>query len=81
MGDEQPMAAILQHIFEKYAENHVVVCSKSRHKVNAAKLAFAKTMPERAMYITRVAVASGVNAQPVGNEETIQGARNRYMKQ
>eukprot|EP00730_Choanoeca_flexa_P014421 TRINITY_DN6305_c0_g2_i1.p2 TRINITY_DN6305_c0_g2~~TRINITY_DN6305_c0_g2_i1.p2 ORF type:complete len:187 (+),score=30.13 TRINITY_DN6305_c0_g2_i1:1699-2259(+) len=55
----------------------VVVGSKNPVKAEAVKLAFEKMFVGRDIIIETIAAASGVPDQPMGDEETLRGARNR----
>ena len=55
----------------------IVVASKNPVKVQAALSGFQQLFPEETFEVTGVAVPSGVNDQPMGNAETLQGATNR----
>eukprot|EP00971_Amphidinium_carterae_P171059 3390124-Amphidinium_carterae.1 len=57
---------------------HVVVASKSKPKLDAARESFAKVLGDSAhVSVEGVEVESGVAAQPVGYQQTREGARNR----
>ena len=55
----------------------VAVGSQNPVKIEAARLAFAALWPEENWEVSGVAVASGVASQPMSDEESIIGARNR----
>ncbi|HRH23462.1 MAG TPA: inosine/xanthosine triphosphatase [Candidatus Magasanikbacteria bacterium] len=55
----------------------VIVASKNPVKINSAQLAFQKMFPNDEFECTGLSVASGVPDQPIGDEETLQGAINR----
>lgn len=55
----------------------IVVGSKNPVKIEAVKLAFGALWPEEAWEIIGVDVPSGVSSQPMSDEESIRGARNR----
>jgi len=57
----------------------IVVGSENPVKINAARLGFERMFPERAFEAAGVSAASGVPDQPVGDEETLAGARNRAL--
>src|SRR5690606_6042979 len=69
------------------AENHVaesqpvvqriVVASKNPAKIRAALGAFRRMFPDRRFEVEGVSVPSGVGHQPMSDEETLLGARNR----
>ncbi len=65
---------------EASAENadlHVAVGSRNPVKINAVKDGFQVMFPGRKIVVYGYDVASGVPDQPVGHEETLQGAVNR----
>lgn len=55
----------------------VCVASKNPTKTESAKEGFQKQFPEENIEIISVSVPSGVPDQPIGSEETYQGALNR----
>jgi inosine/xanthosine triphosphatase len=55
----------------------VVVASQNPVKVESIKRAFEKAFPSEKFEFTGVSVPSNVAAQPMTNEETLKGARNR----
>ncbi|KJY83725.1 inositol monophosphatase [Vibrio galatheae] len=55
----------------------VIVASLNPAKFNAVKTAFEATFPQQAFTFTGVSVDSGVNDQPMSNQETHLGALNR----
>ncbi|KAL6760799.1 inosine triphosphate pyrophosphatase-like protein [Haematococcus lacustris] len=55
----------------------VVVASTNPVKVSAVRRAFARAFGVQAPVVIPVQAASGVSPQPIGDEETLQGARNR----
>lgn len=55
----------------------VVVASKNPVKINAAKESFELLFPDEEFEFKGVSVDSGVSDQPVGDDETFQGAFNR----
>ncbi|MGB5245644.1 MAG: inosine/xanthosine triphosphatase [Woeseia sp.] len=55
----------------------VVVASKNPVKINAVRAAFAMQFPDEALQLNGISAASGVSDQPVGDDETRRGARNR----
>lgn len=57
----------------------IVVGSENPVKINAALLGFQRMFPERTFEATGVSAASGVPDQPVGDEQTLTGARNRAL--
>lgn len=69
------------------AENHVaesqpvvqriVVASRNPAKLRAALGAFQRVFPDRRFDVEGVSVPSGVGHQPMSDEETLLGARNR----
>lgn len=58
----------------------IAVSSKNPVKIEAVRSAFGKTFPDREIKILSSKVNSGVNAQPVSSDETLQGAMNRAEK-
>lgn len=57
----------------------VIVASLNPAKINAARQALELLFPEREREILGIAVPSGVAAQPMDDEETRRGARNRAL--
>lgn len=55
----------------------IVVGSTNPVKINAARLGFSRMFPSRKFEAIGVPAESGVADQPVGDEETLAGARNR----
>ncbi len=55
----------------------VIVASKNPVKINAAKIAFTKMLTEERFEFSGTSVPSGVSDQPMTNEETFLGAKNR----
>ena len=55
----------------------VVVASKNPVKIASAKEALENMWPEKAFEVLGASVPSGVADQPIGDEETLLGARNR----
>ena len=55
----------------------IVVASKNPVKVQAALDGFREMFPNETFEVEGVSVPSGVNDQPIGNDETFQGALNR----
>ena len=55
----------------------VAVGSQNPVKIEAAHLAFAALWPDEQWEISGATVESGVSAQPMSDEESIEGARNR----
>jgi inosine/xanthosine triphosphatase len=64
-------------IFDKSVMKKVVVASKNLVKVNAALSGFLQMFPNEEFEMIGISVESGVNDQPVGDEETMLGATNR----
>jgi inosine/xanthosine triphosphatase len=58
----------------------VAVGSKNPVKIAATKEAFKKLFPEEQWEVIGIEVASGVPDQPMSDEESISGARNRAIK-
>ena len=57
----------------------IVVASKNPTKINAALNGFREMFPNEAFETIGISVPSGVSDQPMGNEETYQGAYNRVQ--
>ena len=57
----------------------VLVGSKNPTKVNAVKDAFFEVFPEQFFSIKGIKVESNVSDQPMTNEETFNGAKNRVV--
>ena len=57
----------------------VAVGSQNPVKIEAARLAFAALWPKEEWEVSGIAVESGVSAQPMSDEESIRGARNRAI--
>ncbi len=55
----------------------VIVASKNPVKINATKIGFEKMFPGESFEFFGVSVPSGVPDQPMSNNETLQGAKNR----
>lgn len=55
----------------------VVIASRNPTKINAVKAGFEKMFPEEHFEFEGVTVPSGVEDQPMGNQETLTGAINR----
>ncbi|MBO1519816.1 inosine/xanthosine triphosphatase [Oceanisphaera pacifica] len=58
---------------------NVVVASLNPAKIDAARLALAQIFPEQHYHISGLAVPSGVAEQPMSDNETYQGARQRAL--
>lgn len=58
----------------------VAVGSENPVKIEAVRLAFAAVWPDDAWEVAGAAVASGVSDQPMSDEESILGARNRARR-
>ncbi|MDX1907407.1 MAG: inosine/xanthosine triphosphatase [Bacteroidia bacterium] len=58
---------------------HVVVASTNPTKIQAARGGLSAMFPDKTLTLTGVSVPSGVPDQPVGDDETLTGARNRVM--
>ncbi len=56
---------------------HIIVASKNPVKLEAARNGFAALFPQAALDIHGVSVPSGVSDQPMSDEETLLGAKNR----
>ena len=55
----------------------VIVGSTNPVKINSTKLAFETAFPEDEFEVEGVSAVSGVRDQPMSNDETLQGAKNR----
>ena len=55
----------------------VIVGSTNPVKINSTKLAFETAFPEDEFEVEGVSVVSGVRDQPMSNDETLLGAKNR----
>jgi inosine/xanthosine triphosphatase len=55
----------------------IVIASTNPVKMQAALQGFERMFPEQAFEIQSVSTASGVRAQPLSSQETLQGAHNR----
>lgn len=55
----------------------IVVASKNPVKINATKEAFEKVFPKEKFIVIGSIVPSGVSDQPMSDEETLLGAKNR----
>lgn len=55
----------------------IIVASKNPVKINAALAGFQKMFPEEKFTAEGIDVSSGVGHQPMGDEETLEGARQR----
>lgn len=55
----------------------IIVASQNPVKINAALAGFTRMFPHTEFIVEGAAVESGVNDQPIGNDETYQGALNR----
>ncbi len=58
----------------------VIVASENPVKINTAREGFSKLFPDDAFEFIGVSVPSGVADQPLSDEETILGARNRIAR-
>ncbi len=58
----------------------IAVGSKNPVKIASVKEAFELVWPEEKIEVVGIEVSSGVSSQPMGDEETIQGAINRAQK-
>lgn len=57
----------------------IAVASGNPVKVSAARLAFERVFPDRCIVVASADVKSGVGDQPMSDEETRAGARNRAV--
>lgn len=55
----------------------IVVASTNPVKINTTEIGFAKMFPEMRFEVEGVSVESGVSDQPMTEEETLKGAKNR----
>ncbi len=58
----------------------IIVASKNPVKINATRRGFEQMFPELEFSVEGVSAESGVSDQPIGREETLQGAYNRLEK-
>ncbi|MEL7247849.1 MAG: inosine/xanthosine triphosphatase [Bacteroidota bacterium] len=58
---------------------HIIVASRNPVKVQAALQGFEEMFPEQDFIAEGISVPSGVSDQPIGDEETYQGAWNRVQ--
>ncbi|MCE7994952.1 MAG: inosine/xanthosine triphosphatase [Roseivirga sp.] len=57
----------------------VIIASKNPVKIQCVKQAFEKVFPQQDFHFTGISVPSGVSEQPMTDEETYAGARNRAI--
>jgi inosine/xanthosine triphosphatase len=55
----------------------IITCSTNPAKIKAVKNAFDKVFPNESMEVIGAYAESGVSDQPMGDEETLAGAKNR----
>lgn len=55
----------------------VIIASKNPVKINAVKSGFEKMFPDEVFVYEGISAASGVQDQPMSDEETLVGAKNR----
>lgn len=55
----------------------ILVGSTNPVKIAAAKESFAQFFPEEDLHVEGIGVASGIPDQPMSDDETFQGAKNR----
>ena len=55
----------------------IIVASENPVKINASLAGFRRMFPDEEFSVEGVSVESGISDQPIGNEETYQGACNR----
>ena len=60
-------------------EIRIIVASKNPVKVNCSRSGFQKVFPKAKLNIEAVSVASDVSDQPMTDQETLDGAKNRAM--
>ncbi len=58
----------------------IIVGSKNPVKINAVKLAFESVWPEEEFIVEGIEVGSGVSEQPMTDQETFAGAKNRALR-
>lgn len=58
---------------------HILVASENPVKIKASEIAFSKVFDNHSFNIEGVSVNSDVSDQPMSNEETFLGARNRAL--
>jgi inosine/xanthosine triphosphatase len=61
------------------SKNTVAVGSTNPVKIQAVKQAFKKIWPDDNWLVQGISVSSGVSAQPMSDQESIQGAKNRAI--
>ena len=61
----------------KIMSKKVIITSKNPVKINAVKEGFKKMFPKEEFVVEGVSIPSGVADQPMSNEETMLGAKNR----
>jgi len=59
---------------------HIVVASRNPVKITAARRGFQQCFPRAALEVEALAVPSGVSDQPMSDEETRLGARQRALR-
>lgn len=57
-----------------------ILGSTNKHKLKAVKDALAELYPKEKTEVVGIETRSGAQEQPIGNEETIKGARNRALQ-
>lgn len=57
----------------------VIIASQNPVKINATQRGFERMFPKQAFSFSGISVPSGVADQPMSNEETLQGAKNRVL--
>jgi inosine/xanthosine triphosphatase len=67
------------HNRKQFQVKNIVVASANPVKVNAVRLGFEQIFPDDTWHVVGQATDSGVRAQPMGDEETLQGAMNRAL--
>lgn len=55
----------------------IIVASANPSKINAVANAFQQLLPQQKCHVSGIATLSGVAAQPLSSDETLQGALNR----
>ncbi len=59
--------------------NKVIIASRNPVKIQCVRQAFEKAFPHQEWACEGIAVASGVSDQPMTDDETLEGARNRVV--
>jgi inosine/xanthosine triphosphatase len=59
---------------------NIIVASQNPVKMASTETGFQRIFPEQSFTMEGVSVPSGVSEQPMSNEETLRGARNRVLE-